>query len=162
NPNFVDEVNNMCRSFVHRLFQAEDYSGPFDVVHAHDWLAVNAMIWIRHGRNRPGVLTIHSTEYGRCGNSFHNGQSARVRFQEHAGCDWADRIITVSRALKEEIRWMYQVPEWKVSVVYNGVNVHNYDGWIEPADVKRRYSIGPTDPTVLFVGRLAHQKGPDL
>src|SRR5206468_1329470 len=38
-PNFVDEVNNMCRSFVHHLFQSENYIGAFDVVHAHDWLA---------------------------------------------------------------------------------------------------------------------------
>jgi len=162
NPNFVDEVNNMCRSFVHRVFEAEDFGGPFDVIHAHDWLAANAMIWIRQGRRRRGVFTIHSTEYGRCGNSFHNGQSARVRFQEGAGCAGAERIIAVSRSLRDEVRWIYQVPHWKVSVVYNGVNVHNYDGWIDPAGVKRRYSIGPTDPTVLFVGRMAHQKGPDL
>ena len=162
NPNFVDEVNNMCGSFVHRLLEAEGVGGPFNIIHAHDWLAANAMIWVRQQRDRRGVLTIHSTEYGRCGNSFHNGQSARVRYQEGAGCSWADRIIAVSRSLKHEIQWIYQVPDWKVSVVYNGVNVHNFDGWIEPAAVKRRYSIGPTDPTVLFVGRMAFQKGPDL
>jgi glycosyltransferase involved in cell wall biosynthesis len=71
-------------------------------------------------------------------------------------------VITVSRALKQEVQWMYTVPDGKVSVVYNGVNARNYEGWINPAEVKRRYTIGPMDPTVLFVGRLAHQKGPDL
>jgi glycosyltransferase involved in cell wall biosynthesis len=86
----------------------------------------------------------------------------RVRYQERAGTYWADRVIAVSLSLKREVEWMYQVPGWKVFVVYNGVNVHNYDGWIEPAEVKRRYSIGPTDPTVLFSGRMVHQKGPDL
>jgi glycogen synthase len=162
NSNFVDEVNNMCRSFVHHVFETENYGGAFDVIHAHDWLAANAMIWVGQGRGRRGILTIHSTEYGRCGNRFCNGQSERVRYQERAGTQWADRVITVSRALQQEVRWMYEVPEWKCPVVYNGVNVSNFDGWIEPAAVKRQYAIGPMDPTVLFVGRMAHQKGPDL
>jgi glycosyltransferase involved in cell wall biosynthesis len=162
NPNLVDEVNNMCGSFVHHVFETENYVGAFDVIHAHDWLAANAMIWIRQGRGRRGILTLHSTEYGRCGNRFHNGQSERVRHQERVGAACADRVITVSRALQREVQWMYEVPEWKISVIYNGVNVRNYDGWIEPAAVKRNYAIGPLDPTVLFVGRMAHQKGPDL
>src|SRR5436309_3013259 len=50
-PNFVDEANNMCRSFVSHVFQTEDYNGwSFDIIHAHDWLAGNAMIWIKQGR----------------------------------------------------------------------------------------------------------------
>jgi glycosyltransferase involved in cell wall biosynthesis len=162
NPNFVDEVNNLCRSLVHHVFQSEAFGGPFDVVHAHDWLTANAMIWIGQARRRRGILTIHSTEYGRCGNNFCAGQSERVRFQERAGAYWADRVIAVSSSLKREVQWMYQVPDWKVWVVYNGVNVHNYDGWVEPAEIKRRYAIGPMDPMVLFVGRMAYQKAPDL
>ncbi len=86
----------------------------------------------------------------------------RVRVQERAGSYWADRVIAVSNHLRNEIMWMYEVPDQKISTVYNGVNVHHYDGWIDPADVKRRYGIGPVDPTVLFVGRMVHQKGPDL
>jgi len=57
---------------------------------------------------------------------------------------------------------MYEVPDWKISTIYNGVNVANFDGFIEPAEVKQRYGVGPGDPTVLFVGRLVEQKGPDL
>jgi glycogen synthase len=162
NSNFVDEINNMCRSFVHHVFETENFCGPFDVIHAHDWLTANAMIWIHQGRGRRCVFTIHSTEYGRCGNKFSNGQSERIRYQERVGCHWAHRMIAVSRALQREVEWMYEVPESKISVIYNGVNVRNFDGWIEPAAIKRRYAIGPTDPTVLFVGRMAHQKGPDL
>jgi glycosyltransferase involved in cell wall biosynthesis len=57
---------------------------------------------------------------------------------------------------------MYEVPEWKISAIYNGVNPHNYDGWLDPGGVKARYGIGPVDPTVLFSGRAVYQKGPDL
>ena len=163
NPDFVEEINNMCRSFVHHLFQTEDYMGhQFDVVHAHDWLATNAMIWIKQSRGRKGILTVHSTEYGRCGNDFYGGRSARVREQERTGTYWADRVITVSQSLKNEIMWMYEVPDWKVSVVYNGVNLHHFDGWVNPGLIKGRYGIGPTDPMVLFAGRMVYQKGPDL
>lgn len=160
--NFVDEINDMCRSFVHHLFQTENYVGGFDIVHAHDWLASNAAVWIKQGRGRKMVFTIHSTEYGRCGNNFWGGPSARIRDHERHGTYCAERIITVSQALKNEIMWMYNVPDWKASVVYNGINYRHFDGWINPGEVKARYGIGPMDPTTLFVGRMAYQKGPDL
>jgi len=162
NPNFVDEVNDMCRSFAHHFSGVEDLVGTFDVVHAHDWLAANAMIWVKQGRGRRGVLTMHSTDFGRAGNVFHGGQSAREREQERAGTYWADRVIAVSHATKNELMWIYQVPESKVSVVYNGVSMNRFEGAIDQGAVKRHYGIGPMDPTVLFCGRLVQQKGPDL
>jgi glycosyltransferase involved in cell wall biosynthesis len=162
NPNFVDEVNNMCRSFVHHVFQTEDHIGPFDIIHAHDWLAGNALVWLKQGRGRRSVLTLHSTEYGRCGNNFCQGQSHRIRDQERSATYWADRVIAVSNHLRDEIMWMYEVPHWKVSTMYNGVNVRNYDGMIDPGEVKSRYHIGPMDPMIFFSGRMVFQKGPDL
>jgi glycosyltransferase involved in cell wall biosynthesis len=120
------------------------------------------MIWMKQGRGRRSVVTLHSTEYGRCGNHFWNGQSCRVRDQERAATYWADRVIAVSHHLRGEIMWMYEVPHWKVTTIYNGVSVRNYDGGIDPWEVKRHYHIGPMDPTVLFSGRMVYQKGPDL
>jgi glycosyltransferase involved in cell wall biosynthesis len=162
NRNFVEEINNMCRSFVYQFFQTEDYIGSFDIIHAHDWLASNAVVWIKSGRGKKSILTIHSTEYGRCGNSFYGGQSTLIKEQERHATYCADRIIAVSKALKNEIMWMYNLPDWKVDVVYNGVNVHNFDGEIDPGEVKARYGIGPLDPTILFAARMVHQKGPDI
>jgi glycosyltransferase involved in cell wall biosynthesis len=163
NGNFVDEVNEMCRSFVRYVFWTEDLIGPFDVIHAHDWMTANAMIWIKQGRGRKGIFTVHSTEYGRCGNNFCGGPiSPRVRYQERAGTDWADRVITVSNSLRGEVQWMYNVPDWKVSVINNGVNARQYDVSVDPGEVKRGYNVGPMDPTVLYSGRMVFQKGPDL
>jgi len=157
---FVEEINHLCRSLVHHVFQTEDFIGPFDVIHAHDWLTGNALIWIKQGRGRKTVLTIHSTEYGRSGNQFVGGRSRRVREQERGATHWADRIVTVSHSLKKEIMWMYEVPEWKISIIYNGVHASDYDGWINPGEIKASYGIGPMDPTVLFSGRVVYQKGP--
>lgn len=161
-PDFIEEINNMCRSFVSSFYQTEDYIGPFDVVHAHDWLAANAMAWIKDGRGRKSVLTIHSTEFGRCGNNFFGGNSERIRHIEWYGTYCADNVIAVSRSLKNELTWMYSLPEWKVNVIYNGIYYRNYDGWIDPAAVRGMYGIGPMDPMVLFIGRIVYQKGPDL
>ena len=161
-PNFVDEVNNMCRAFVHTFFCVEDHVGKFDVVHAHDWLASNAMVWIKEGRDRRGVLTIHSTEYGRNGNRFFGGQAVRVQDHERHGTYCADRVITVSNQLREEVKWLYNLPDHKTKMVYNGVNSEAFDYAVDPGAVKGRYAIGPLDPTVLFAGRMVVQKGPDI
>jgi glycosyltransferase involved in cell wall biosynthesis len=163
NSNFIDEINSMCASFVHHIYATEDFMGAhFDVIHAHDWLAANAMIWAKQGRGRKGIFTLHSTEYGRCGNIFHDGQSEAVRSMERAGAYWADRVMAVSGALADEVAWMYEVPRYKLDVVYNAVNVHNFDGWLDPGEIKNRYGTGAIDPMVLFAGRLVDQKGPDL
>jgi uncharacterized protein YqgV (UPF0045/DUF77 family) len=120
------------------------------------------MIWIKQGRGHNCLLTIHATEYARSGNAFPPGRSVRIRDQERAGTYWADRVIAVSQATKDELMWMYEVPHWKISVVYNGVNPSRFDLATDPGEDKRCYNIGPLDPTVLFCGRLTWQKGPDL
>ena len=135
----VDDINSMCRAFVGSVFQVEDFMGtPFDIVHAHDWLASNAMVWIKQGRGRKGILTLHSTEYGRCGNNFYGGRSARIMDHERSGTFCADRVITVSGTLKNEIKWIYNVPDWKACMVYNGISYGSFNGYIDPGGVKAR------------------------
>ncbi|MFH1867645.1 MAG: glycosyltransferase family 4 protein [Candidatus Omnitrophota bacterium] len=162
NPDFIEEINNMCRSFVEAFYRTEDYVGRFDIIHAHDWLTANAMSWIKEGRGRKSVLTLHSSEYGRCGNNFFNGNSEKIRHIEWHGAYSADSVIAVSKALKNELIWMYSLPDWKVNAIYNGITYKSYDGWTDPADVKKMYGIDPMDPMVLFAGRMVYQKGPDI
>jgi glycosyltransferase involved in cell wall biosynthesis len=163
NRDFVEEIQSMCASFVWHLFQTEDYIGRFDILHAHDWLTSNALVWSKQARpDHRAILTMHSTEYGRCGNNFWDGISARIRDHERHGTYCADRVVAVSWALRGELMWMYNLPDWKGWVIYNGVQVQKFNGFIDSGEVKRRYDIGPMNPTVLFSGRLALQKGPDL
>jgi glycogen synthase len=163
NPDFVTEMNNMCNSFIYFLGQSEAYQGAgFDIVHGHDWLSAKAIVQAKNDRGKRTVLTFHSTEYGRCGNSHCNGQSERIRAIEAEGAYCTDRLITVSGALADEVKWQYRTPDWKLRTVRNGINCQNYDGYIDPAICRRSYGIGPLDPMVLFVGRMSTQKGPDL
>ena len=163
NPDFITEMNNMCNAFVYFMRQSEAAQGAhFDIVHGHDWLCSKGIVQVKNNYGRPVFLTLHSTEFGRCGNNNFSGQSDRVRRVEAEGAYVADRVIAVSGLLCDEIKQQYQVPDWKLRKVYNGINCSRYDGNIDPAVCRRTYGIGPMDPMVLFVGRLAVQKGPDL
>ena len=163
NPDFIEEINNMCKSFVQAVFETEDFLGiNFDIVHAHDWLTAKSIVLIKEGRGRKTILTMHSTEYGRCGNNFYGGASKRVSDIEWEGAYSADHIVAVSKTLKNELMWIYNIPEWKIDVIYNGISYWNYDGMVDPAFVRSMYGIGPLDPMVLFAGRITYQKGPDI
>jgi glycosyltransferase involved in cell wall biosynthesis len=162
-PDFITEMNNMGNSFVYFLGATEAYQNArFDIVHGHDWLCAKGIVQVKNDRRNATVLTIHSTEFGRCGNHHHNGQSDRIRSVEREGTYVADRVITVSGVLADEVKWQYEVPDWKLRTIYNGINCWRFDGYIDPAICRATYGIGPWDPMVLFVGRLSTQKGPDL
>ncbi|MCD6457030.1 MAG: glycosyltransferase family 4 protein [Methanophagales archaeon] len=85
NPDFMAEMDNMCHSFAYHFFQTENISGNFDIVHGHDWMTVNALAEIKNARGKKTVFTLHSTEYGRCGNVFHDGCSRDIRNLEWYG-----------------------------------------------------------------------------
>ncbi|GAB0493408.1 hypothetical protein MMPV_004690 [Pyropia vietnamensis] len=162
---FVEECANMCNAMVHFMNETESFMNDrFDICHAHDWLAAQALINIKRNMNRKCVFTVHSTEFGRCGNNSYGGQSARIRHIELEAIQLADRAVGVSGVLCDEIKAQYIGFDWaKLRCVYNGINCLRYDGnlW-DPAAVRSLYNVGPMDPMVLFVGRMATQKGPDI
>jgi glycosyltransferase involved in cell wall biosynthesis len=159
---FVAEMDNMCGAFIDRFREVQGRRGRFDVLHAHDWLTAKSLAWTRDESGHKHVFTMHSTEFGRCGNAHCDGRSRAVRDREWEGTYCSDRVIAVSRHLKDEVRQIYRVPEDKMRVVYNGVDVRRFDVPVDVGAVKERYGLGRMDPTVLFCGRLVWQKGPDL
>lgn len=161
-PDFLWETDAMCRAFAARLAEVERENGFFDIVHAHDWLTANALAWSKNGHYRKYAFTFHSTEFGRCGNRLHDGPSRAIRDREWHGAYCADRVFSVSHHLKDEVRWLYQVPDGKMRVVFNGVDAKRFDMPVDMGYVKERYSLGRMDPTVLFCGRMTWQKGPDI
>ncbi|MFH0911590.1 MAG: glycosyltransferase family 4 protein [Planctomycetota bacterium] len=159
----IHEVHNMNKAMVDRFLYVTDFVGRFDLVHGHDWLAAEGLVEIKERWGLRGILTMHSTEYGRSGNIRpEHGNSQRVSELERYGTYSVNDVIAVSHHLKQEIMDLYQCPDWKVHVVYNGVNVHEFDGFLDPGEVKAAYAIGPLEPMILFVGRATVQKGPDI
>ncbi|MFH8092857.1 MAG: glycosyltransferase family 4 protein [Candidatus Aenigmatarchaeota archaeon] len=162
NPDLIQEMHNMCKSMVHEFFRCEDFSGKFDIIHGHDWHVVPALDEIKKARGHKIVFHFHSTQYGRDGNRFNGGAAEAIRGLEWYGSYIADRVIALTHTFKEEIKWVHRIPEDKIRILHNGIHAHKFNGWINPAEVKARYHIGPLDPTILFIGRITYMKGPDL
>jgi glycosyltransferase involved in cell wall biosynthesis len=160
--NFVESMDWMCQSMAHRFHEVTSLIGKFELTHAHDWLTGNAMKYAMDGHGTPGMLTMHSTEYGRDANALYDGIAQWIRDTEAAACYHADTVISVSGFLADELRRFYAVNEGKVHVVPNGVSFHAFDGGVDPAAVKGRYGIAPLAPTVLAAGRMTAQKGMDM
>jgi glycosyltransferase involved in cell wall biosynthesis len=161
---FLTMIRRMNDSFIWHFAETEHHLGrAFDVVHGHDWLAVDSIRQARNRHGRPSVLTIHSTEYGRCGNCLWDDPMSRnIRDLEWEGSYIANRVICVSQALAREVQQQYSVPADKVHPVYNGVHARNFDAPVNVSEVRRKHRIGLDDPCVLFAGRMTWQKGPDL
>jgi len=74
----------------------------------------------------------------------------------------AKHITAVSSTLRREAIKLYDIPDWKIDIVPNGIVPDHYQADVDPEEVKRRYGFDPDSPLILFVGRLAWQKGPDM
>jgi len=157
-----DDIVSYCASMSQGMVDRfREYDLPaFDVLHFHDWHVVHALHQLQ---DRPTVLTLHSTEYGRNGNRNGEGwEFLEISGKECYGGSIAKRVTTVSSALLDEAVHLYDIPEWKVDVVPNGIVSQNYRADVDPEAVKGAYGIEEGCPLILFVGRLAYQKGPDL
>ncbi len=156
--NVVDYCRDMSLKLVNRF---REFDLPrFDVIHFHDWHVVEALHELQ---DRNTVFTFHSTEYGRNGNSFGDWWE----FREISGKEWyagliAKRVTAVSNTLKNEVMWLYNIPDWKVDVIPNGIHPEEFCMDVDAGAVKMEYGIHPLAPLIFFAGRFVYQKGPDL
>ena len=76
-------------------------------------------------------------------------------------CHHADLVLTNSQFIRRELAEAYEVPDERLSVVGCGVNPADFQ---TDADLRLfRHVFGVPDvPHIVFVGRLAHIKGPHL
>lgn len=130
----------------------------FDVIHAHDWLTFRAGLRAKMVSGRPLIVHVHSIEADRAGKP--GGGNPMVREIESMGFHMADRVIAVSQFTKEAITREYGIPEDKIDIVHNSLdldmvesldddNVHRYLEQMR----NKGYRI------VVNVGRLTIQKG---
>ena len=160
---FIEYMDHVGDAMVSCYNDVRSHVGEFDIIHTHDWHTVNACANIKHNTGKEFVWTAHSTEWGRNGNSFaDNWFSSRVRHREWLGGYLSKAVTTVSHTMKWEIAREYQIPEDKINVIYNGIDLDKFKADIDAGRVKERFGIWPLDPTVVFLGRMCHQKGPDL
>jgi len=149
--------NILCATkFINSMLKKEGCS--YDVVCVHDWLSSIAGIIGKNETKVPVAFHVHSTEWGRSG-----GQGSEVvSYLEWETAQKADRIITVSHAMQEDLI-RHGWPKSKISVVWNGVNPEHYGPknckTEEVEAIRNRYQVQPDEKMLLFLGRLTWVKG---
>ena len=122
----------------------------FDVIHAHDWMTYPAAMAVARATSKPLVVQVHSTEFDRAGGHV----DKRVCNIERAGMHQADKVVCVSYLTRNTVVKRYDIPEEKLEVVYNAVDLPAEGDW-------RMKPIGRDEKIVLFLGRVTMQKGPE-
>jgi len=138
---------------IKKVFQYSDIAASlastldFDVIHVHDWMTMMAGIKIKQQTGKPLVMHIHSLEVDRSGPD----SKGWVYELEKKGMEYADRLMPVSNFTAENIHQYYGIDKSKMSVIHNGSNL------VQSFKSERPFK----EKTVLFVGRLTRQKGPE-
>jgi glycogen(starch) synthase len=139
-----------------------DY-GPFDLIHAHDWLVGFAAVTLKHAYKVPLLSTIHATEYGRCRGVLGNEMSRAINHTEWWLAFESWRVICCSRFMADEVNVALNTPLDKVDVVPNGVDPARFDALAkEPLDTFRLRFAGADEAIVFYVGRVVYEKGVQL
>ncbi len=131
--------------------RAERYAAvlSYDLIHAHDWLTYPAGMLSKRISGKPLIVHIHATEFDRAGGPG----DERIHKIEHAGMMYADMVIAVSQYTAQMIMSRYRIDTGRIRIVHNAFSMPD-----DAIYAKRRLFKGPT---ILFLGRITIQKGPD-
>lgn len=97
-----------------------------DVIHAHDWLTMEAGVRAKELTGAPLVVHVHATEFDRSGEQYGNPVVHEI---EQEALQMADRIIAVSNITKNIIVERYGIPAEMVEVVHNAIDIDSFKGY---------------------------------
>jgi len=131
----------------------------FDLVHSHDWLVAGAAHLAARESDRPWLVTVHATEYGRHQGWVQKHPQSHIHAAERAMVRRADHVITCSRYMRVHVANVFGVRPSKITAIPNGID----PGDLEPVEpdlpaLRARYAA-PDELLVLLVGRLVYEKG---
>jgi glycogen synthase len=130
-----------------------------DLVHVHTWYAHWGGILAKLNYGIPLVLTVHSLEPLRPWKREQLGGGYDFTcWLEKTAIEMADAVIAVSQETKRDIQRFFDVPEDRLHIIYNGIDLEEYQR-VKTTEALVRYGIDPAVPFVLFVGRITRQKG---
>ncbi|MES1022856.1 glycosyltransferase family 4 protein [Gloeocapsa sp. BRSZ] len=132
--------------------------GPFDIIHAHDWLVGDAAIALKHNFKVPLIATIHATEHGRH-NGIHNDIQQYIDGKEKLLAYNAWRVIVCTDYMRREVEWALQTPWNKIDVIYNGIRPEKKRRQDFDAINFRRQFAEDGESIVYYVGRMTYEKG---
>jgi glycogen synthase len=130
-----------------------------DLVHLHTWYSHFGGILAKLNYGLPMVLTVHSLEPLRPWKreQLGGGYDFTV-WLERTAIEMADAVIAVSEETKADILRLFNVNPHRVHVIHNGIDPEEYHK-VDRPDLLLKNGVDPTQPYVLFVGRITRQKG---
>src|SRR5256714_12257270 len=130
-----------------------------DLVHCHTWYSHFGGILAKLNYGIPLVITTHSLEPLRPWKreQLAGGYDFSL-WVEKTALEMADAIIAVSAETKHDIERLFDVDPKRVHVIHNGIDLAEYHR-VDSTEALERHGIDPKTPYLLFVGRIARQKG---
>lgn len=129
------------------------------IVHCHTWYSHFGGILAKMNYGIPLVVTVHSLEPLRPWKREQLGGGYDFTcWVEKTAMEMADAVIAVSKETKRDILRLFDIPEERVPIIYNGIDLVEYQK-VESRSAIKRLGIDPRQPYILFVGRIARQKG---
>lgn len=152
-------IRAIQQQYVQFVEQLVADNNEFDVIHAHDWLTMEAGVRAKELTDIPLVVHVHATEFDRAGGASGNPIVHEIEYQ---GLMMADRIFAVSNITKQIIVEKYGIPADKIEVVHNAIDVATFDDGYDYDRRTYQYLEGLKSEgyTILSaVTRLTVQKG---
>jgi starch synthase len=129
------------------------------VLFTHTWYESMAGFLAKKLYNVPFVLTTHSLESLRAWKAEQLGSGyATSSWMERTAILEADAVIAVSKGTKADILRAYPLPEERIHVIYNGVDLEEYRKTLETTALTA-YGVDASRPYMLFVGRITRLFG---
>jgi len=126
--------------------------GRFDIVHTHMY---DANTPARVAAKLAGVPGILAHEH-----NIENWKGKRQKIMDRFLANFTDKIIAVSQGVKNFLIEEEGIPEKKIEVVYNGVDLGEFDDVrVDIEDKKKEFGIAPQEKVVGMVSRIVPQKG---
>jgi alpha-maltose-1-phosphate synthase len=153
-----EKFKGALEAFSLNLTQIKALSG-IDVVHTHTWYVSMAGFLAKKLYDVPFVLTTHSLEPLRAWKAEQLGTGyAMSSWMERTAILDADAVVAVSSGTKEDILRAYPVDPKKIHVIYNGIDLQQYQPTADTSALVA-HGVDLNIPYVLFVGRITRQKG---
>lgn len=158
-PKHLRTIRDVQKFYVKYVEQLVGQLDGIDVIHAHDWLTMEAGIRAKQLTNKPLMVHVHATEFDRSGGNAGNPIVQEIEYQ---GLMMADRIFAVSGITKQIIIDRYGIPADKIEVVHNAIDVASFNNGYQYDERTYRYleCLKSEGYTILSaVTRLTIQKG---
>src|SRR6184192_3346140 len=114
-----------------------------DLVHLHTWYTHFGGILAKLNYGIPMVLTVHSLEPLRPWKREQLGGGYDFScWVEKTAIEMADAVIAVSRETKADVLRLFNVPEERVHIIYNGIDLAEYKP-VTATDELEKYGVDP-------------------